>query len=272
VERLLYTETQTLFVKENDTYLAYAPIYIDRQVRTRSGCLPWYDLGNPNNQTAPLPDDAVPSTISFDRVRQGIIVRVNLSANKLLAVPNLRPQLPAISVFKEKVLAGITKKLHLQAIVEAALDRKLFLSCDGSYQPTSNLAAYSWTLRGHTALGEGSGRPEAEFNSPYRAELYGIFASLLILQHVEETCADIQVTVTIISDCQRALRHALNEGPAGVRTAMQDEYDVTLAIHQLKTQLKLRIKPMWVESHCTSDLSEEQMLNMEAHQLAISRL
>jgi hypothetical protein len=29
---------------------------------------------------------------------------------------------------------------------------------------------------------------------------------------------------------------------------------------------------MWVESPCTSDLSEEQMLNMEAHPLAISRL
>jgi hypothetical protein len=75
-----------------------------------------------------------------------MIVQVNLSANKLLAVPNLQPQLPAISVFKEKVLAGITKKLHLQAIVEAALDGKLFLSCDCSYQPTSNLAAYIWTL------------------------------------------------------------------------------------------------------------------------------
>ena len=80
---------------------------------------------------------------------------------------------------------------------------------------------------------------EAEFNSPYRAELYGILASLLILQHVEETCTDIQGTVTIVSDCQRVLRHALQEGPAGVKTAMQDEYDVILAIHQLQTQLKL---------------------------------
>jgi len=33
--------------------------------------------------------------------------------------------------------------------LEAALNGKLFLSCDGSYQPTSKLAAYSWILRGH---------------------------------------------------------------------------------------------------------------------------
>jgi len=201
--------------------------------------LPWYDVGESNNPAAPLPDDAVPSTITFDRVRQGMIVRANLSANKLLAAPSLQPQLPVISLFKESVLAGITKKLHLKAIVEAAIDGKLFLSGDGSYQHTSKLAAYSWTIRGHNELGEGSGCLEAEFNSPYRAELYGILASLLILQHVEETCTDIQGTVTIVSDCQRVLRHALQEGPAGVKTAMQDEYDVILAIHQLQTQLKL---------------------------------
>jgi len=77
---------------------------------------------------------------------------------------------------------------------------------------------------------------------------------------------------TLISDCQQALGQVLKAGPAGVRTATQDKYDVAMAIHKLWHSLTISDNPMWVEGHGTSQLSEEQQMNMEAHQLAISRL
>jgi len=201
-----------------------------------------------------------------------MLARANLSADPLQPAPsaNLRPT--ALSLFTGSIIAGITKTLCTHAIKDAALQGNLFLSCDGSYQPTSKLAACSWTVTVGTKLGEGSGRLDTAFNSLYRAELYGILASLIILKHVEQTSEAIQGSVTIVSDCQWALRQALTGGPAGVKTATQDEYDVILAIHHVQSQLTIQINLMWVESHCTSDLSEEQQLNMEAYQLAISRL
>jgi hypothetical protein len=45
-------------------------------------------------------------------------------------------------------------------------------------------------------------------------------------------------SATLICDCQQALRRALKTGPAGIKTATQDEYDLILYIHQLYNQLK----------------------------------
>jgi len=110
--------------------------------------------------------------------------------------------------------------------------------------------------------------------NPYRAELYSILAALTVLLKAESRSSDYAGgTATLISDCQKGLKNALSPGPAGVKEATQDEYDLILEIRYKRGLLKTQVTPLWVCGHQEiPDYSGEQARNAEAHQLAVSRL
>jgi hypothetical protein len=51
--------------------------------------------------------------------------------------------------------------------------------------------------------------------------------------------------VTILSDCQKALRQGLKVGPIGVKEAMQDEYDIILNILQIRKEIGIEVALQW---------------------------
>jgi hypothetical protein len=108
-----------------------------------------------------------------------------------------------------------------------------------------------------------------------RAKLYCLLAALIILQQVKNTVSinkDKEHTVRVVSDSQKALKHALKEGPIGVKTATQDEYDLALAIHDIWHSLSIRVTPLWVKNNTMATLTTTQWENVDANQIARTKL
>jgi hypothetical protein len=143
----------------------------------------------------------------------------------------------------------------------------------GAITPTMQEAAYSWTYSQRQVIWKGSGSISTGNNNPYRAELYAILISLLILKSAEAEHPITEGQATLISDSQKALKQALEQGPTGVKSATQVEYDIILEILRLQAQLQTHITSHWVKSHASyQDVSVAEQLNADAHQLAINRL
>ncbi len=123
-----HVDTKVLNVENGNSCQVYPPIYVERQVQTWSSCLPWYDISNPLSSTVSLPEQAVPATITVDRLRQGMLAQTSLSSNRLLTAPPLPHFISPLAELRTNVLAGISKEVDVCGIVEAASEGKLFIS------------------------------------------------------------------------------------------------------------------------------------------------
>jgi ribonuclease HI len=218
------------------------------------------------------PETVVPATIEQDMIGSPI-VKVNYSDSKLTPSLTRAAEHPTPSI-STQVLDNLGALTPLEEICKAAASGRLILSCDGSYQPDTRQASYSWVFSDGSKICDGSGSIQSSTNNPYRAELYAILVSMIILQHATRSCK-VQGggKVTILSDCQKALRQGLKVGPIGVKEATQDEYDIILNILQIRDEIGIEVALQWVPGHGSyTDVSIEQQLNAAAHQLAIQHL
>jgi hypothetical protein len=118
-----------------------------------------------------------------------------------------------------------------QAILTTTETDALTIKCDGSYDPGTSSATFSWTFYGQHTICKGTGSIDDMNRNPYRAELYSILAALTVLLQAESGSPTYTGgTATLISNCQKGLRNALSPGPAGVKEATQDEYDLIMEI------------------------------------------
>jgi hypothetical protein len=172
--------------------------------------------------------------------------------------------------FYKEVHQGIPE-IEYDAIAEAILNNKLSISCEGQCTSTGH-STFSWAFHGATCIGKGVGSIQDGQASNYRAQLYSILASLLILKHVEAHREIKEGRAFVTSINQRALRTALKKGPIGVKSATQAEYDIVLSISDARAGLMTEVNPLWLENKSLATLTEDQQLNIKAHQTAISRL
>jgi hypothetical protein len=209
--------------------------------------------------------------LETEHIELGHLARANHSPNTL----PISRETPAHSA---KHLANFYKEVHqgipeieYDAIAEAILNNKLSISCEGQCTSTGH-STFSWAFHGATCIGKGVGSIQDGQASNYRAQLYSILASLLILKHVEAHREIKEGRAFVTSINQRALRTALKKGPIGVKSATQAEYDIVLSISDARAGLMTEVNPLWLENKSLATLTEDQQLNIKAHQTAISRL
>lgn len=200
------------------------------------------------------------------------LVYANFSTNSIPLVPSA--DTPVTSTFTRHI-RKLVGSGTLPELKEAILADSLTIIVDGSFNPISKQASYSWVLTAHgqTTITEGSSQITLGPKSAYRAELMAIYAATTILTWVEEVFPDTKGTITLISDCDKAIRRAFRQGPIGIKDATQDEYDLVLAIRQQNQELQTKILPQWTPGHPTAaDPRGEQVKNTAAHALAVKRL
>jgi hypothetical protein len=238
---------------------------------TRSSMRLIYDMSQPIEQEPLEASVLVPATPQY--ADSQLRVLIDFSSN---AIPVLTPPAPLASpTFHRHIRALVKNGPHLQAIREAAASNSLIITADGSYHPISKRASYSWVFSGlnQRELLRGSSQTTADHRTPYRAELLGLYAALLIVQWVEELHPLGEGSALLISDCDKALKRVFRVGPIGIKDATQDEYDLILAIRRLHPTLSTKITPQWTPGHPTaSDPRGEQVRNATAHFLAVQRL
>ncbi len=119
---------------------------------------------------------------------------------------------------------------------------QLVITTDGSYDPVTRRASYSWVFDGTSHICKASSQITTANKNAYRAELHGILAALLTLQWMEETHPG-DGTATLYTDCQKALQNSIKQGPLSIKDATQDEYDIILAIRTIRQQLRIKLIP-----------------------------
>jgi hypothetical protein len=200
-------------------------------------------------------------------------VHIDFSRN---TIPVQLPPAPLpLPTFHRHIRALVRNGPHLQAIRDAAATNSLIITTDGSYNPISKRASYSWVFSGlnQREFLRGSSQITSNNKTPYRAELLGLYAALLIVQWVEELHPLEEGAALLISDSDKALKRVFRVGPIGVKDATQDEYDLILAIRRLHSTLSTKLTHQWTPGHPTaSDPRGEQVKNATAHSLAVQRL
>jgi hypothetical protein len=182
-------------------------MYTNRQIQTRSTITPWYDISTMILTHEEPPETVVPATIEQDRIGSPIL-KVNYLESKFTPSLTRAVEQPTPSI-SPQVLDNLDALTPLEEIFQAAASGRLILSCDGSYQPDTRQAPYSWVFSDGSKICDGSGSIQSSTNNPYRAELYAILVSMIILQHATRSRKVQGGKVTILSDGQRALRQGL---------------------------------------------------------------
>jgi hypothetical protein len=247
------------------------PVVRTTRYTTREAMRPLYDMSQLRETPLPVETTLLPATIQSDK-HNASYVSVDCSPNTIPLPITIDP--PTGSTLQKHIRRLVGKGEHLAAIREAIAKNSLTITTDGSYDPVTTDASYSWVF---TARGKDIHSGSSSITSPnrnaYRAELLGQLASLYILEWVEELYPGITGTVSLISDSGKALRQAFRQGPIGVKDATQDEFDIILAIRRQRQSLKTTITVEWTPGHPSpADPRGEQVKNATAHKLAVARL
>lgn len=172
------------------------------------------------------------------------IVKINYSGSNLTP-SHLSEADSHFLPIQSEVLNNLDALTPLGEIAQAAAGGKLILSYDGSHHPNTKQASYSWVFSDGSTICNGLGCIQSNNNNPYRAKLYAILVSMIILQHAARSYMAQRGKVTILSDCQKALRQGLKVGPIGVKEATQDEYDIILNILQIRKEIGIEVALQW---------------------------
>jgi hypothetical protein len=120
------------------------------------------------------------------------------------------PQTPTIqtaSTFHRHIKRLVGRGHHLKEIASAIKSSSLIITIDGSFDPITTQASYSWVLEANgNTIHSGSSQITSCNRNAYRAELLGQLAALHLISWVEELYPGTQGTVTLVSDCKKAIR------------------------------------------------------------------
>jgi len=261
--------TDTLVIRSDDATERYPPRAPPSRRITRLSVRPLYDLSQSHRGECFQHSQLVAATIENPYSDSNSLVHANTS-DTAFPVPTL-PEDPPPTTFFHHIRKLVDQK-HLVAIREASQLGRLVITTDGSYDPVTRRASYSWVFDGTGHICKASSQISTANNNAYRAELHGILAALLTLQWMEETHPG-DGTATLYTDCQKAIKNSLKQGPLGIKDATQDEYDIILAIRTIRHQLRTKLMPMWTPGHQeTANCRGEQVRNAHAHALAVRRL
>jgi hypothetical protein len=247
------------------------PVARTTRYTTRASMQQICDMSQLRDTQFPVVPVPLPATIQSDK-NNAYYVYVDYSPNAIPLPITVNP--PTESTLQKHIRRLVGRGEQLAAIRAAVATDSLIITTDGSYDPVTSDASYSWvfTARGRE-LHSGSSSITSPNRNAYRAELLGQLASLHILEWVEELYPGTKGAVTLISDNGKALRQAFRQGPIGVKDATQDEFDIILAIRKLRQSLKTTITVEWTPGHPTpADPRGEQVKNATAHKLAVARL
>jgi hypothetical protein len=262
---------KTVFL-HTDTGTKEAPQVVrTTRYTTRAAMRPIYDMSQLQETSFPEDTALLPATIQFDQ-NSAPYVYVDYSPNAIPPPVTIDP--PTGSTLQQHIRRLVGRGEHLAAIREAIAKNSLIITTDGSYDPITTKASYSWVF---TAWGRDIHSGSSPITSPnrnaYRAELLGQLASLYILEWVEELYPEVTGAVSLVSDSGKALRRAFRQGPIGVKDATQDEFDIILAIRRKRHSLKTAITVEWTPGHPSpADPRGEQVKNATAQKLAVARL
>jgi hypothetical protein len=111
----------------------------------------------------------------------------------------------------------------------------------------------------------------------YRAELLAILTSLEVLDNVTKN-AEHHGQATIECSHRRAIEQAVHFTPLGVKMATQANYDIILAIRQLRSAINVILKPMFLpvcprtmQQDTTSDGHTYSLLSLSSSIITVIR-
>jgi len=261
--------TNTLVIRKGDATEWYPPRAPASRWVTRLSARPLYDLGHSHRKECFQSSQLVAATIENHCSVSDSLSYANTS-DTAIPVSTLPEDPPPTTFFRH--IRHLVDHKHLAAIREASNLGQLVITTDGSYDPVTRRASYSWVFDGTSHICKASSQITTANKNAYRAELQGILAALLTLQWMEETHQG-DGTATLYTDCQKALQNSIKQGPLGIKDATQDEYDIILAIRTIRQQLRIKLTPLWTPGHQeTANSRGEQVRNASAHALAVRRL
>jgi len=150
--------------------------------RTRSSIKPVYDMSKQQRADPPL-SSTVPATIRHDPYCYPYVY-IDYSPNTLPSTVSEDP--PPASTFPRHIKRLLGTGNHITAIKEAILANSLLVTTDGSYDPVTTNASYSWVFNYQGVdIHTGSSQITSSNRNAYRTELLGILAALTIVQHIE---------------------------------------------------------------------------------------
>jgi len=150
--------------------------------RTRSSIKPVYDMSKQQRADPPL-SSTVPATIRHDPYCYPYVY-IDYSPNT--PPSTVSEDLPPASTFPRHIKRLLGTGNHITAIKEAILANSLLVTTDGSYDPVTTNASYSWVFNYQGVdIHTGSSQITSSNRNAYRTELLGILAALTIVQHIE---------------------------------------------------------------------------------------
>jgi len=70
-----------------------------------------------------------------------------------------------------------------------------------------------------------------------------IYSVIILAAWLEEEYPTQKGKITLIGDCETAIKRVFHKGPIGVKDATQDEYDLILAIRKQLQALQITVSP-----------------------------
>jgi len=137
---------------------------------TKQAIKPRYNITSGGTMVSTLPGAAVPATLQITSSDQVYTVAVSPSqfpsgpAQNVLAMTTEHPWPPS----------NQNLQIPWETILPTASRKCLTITRDGSFDPNSSTATYSWIFSSQTTLCQSSGRVQSHSSSPYRAELSSI--------------------------------------------------------------------------------------------------
>jgi hypothetical protein len=165
------TKNKILFLQVGTEYKRLHPSESQARYTTQNAQKPRYDLASPSLMVSVFPGDVVSATLQ--PLRQAAVYTVNAATSQFLQGPTLdtlTSNLPSSPVFSTRNL-----EIPWDSILSAASKQTLTIITDGSFNPTSGPASYSWIFRSTQTLCQSTGMRQSPSN-PYHAELSGILA------------------------------------------------------------------------------------------------
>jgi hypothetical protein len=162
---------------------------------------PIYDSSYYMLQQPPDSQELVNATIEEHSSLHPTVFHLNTGPKRYLPPPSTDDE-HAPAPFRRYVRQFVNPDL-LYLLQQAVTKKTLTITTDGSYNPMTTRASFSWIMDGPHTIIKASRPISAKNCNAYRAELHSILAALTTLHIMEEEFPNSTGAATLYTDCQQ---------------------------------------------------------------------
>jgi hypothetical protein len=152
-------------------------------------------------QQPPDSQELVNATIEEHSSLHPTVFHLNTGPKRYLPPPSTDDE-HAPAPFRRYVRQFVNPDL-LYLLQQAVTKKTLTITTDGSYNPMTTRASFSWIMDGPHTIIKASRPISAKNCNAYRAELHSILAALTTLHIMEEEFPNSTGAATLYTDCQQ---------------------------------------------------------------------